>query len=130
MLLYPWHTKYKGGHVYSFCVFRNDVCVIFFVKDFSRTTAPRILKFCTNIGYDLLYRVRENQSSSCLSSLNLFIFSFSPIKFFVKDFAGTTAPRILKLCTNIGYDLTYCVRENQHPYAYHSLYSSIFLFLQ
>ena len=37
----------------------------------------------------------------------------------VKDFSGTTVPRILKFGTNIGYDLSYCVRENQHPHAYH-----------
>ena len=41
--------------------------------------------------------------------------------FFVKDFSGTTAPRILKFCTNFGYDLLYCVRGNQRPHAYHSL---------
>ena len=47
----------------------------------------------------------------------------------VKYFSGTTAPRILKFGTNIGYDLLYCIRDNQHPYAYHSLNLSIFLFL-
>ena len=31
----------------------------------------------------------------------------------VKNFSGTTAPRILKFGTNVGYDL-YCVKENQH----------------
>ena len=66
-LVIPWHTKYLG--VYSFRLFRNNVCVyvclsvckLFFVKDFTVTTAPRILKFGTNIGYDLLYCVRQNQ---------------------------------------------------------------------
>ena len=48
----------------------------------------------------------------------------------VKDFSGTTAPRILKFGTNIGYDLLHCVRENQPPDAYHFLYLSIFLSLQ
>ena len=38
-------------------------------------------------------------------------------------------PRILKLCVNVGYDLLYCVKENQHAAAYHSLYLSIFLCL-
>ena len=41
--------------------------------------------------------------------------------FFFKDFAGTTAPRILKFGTNIGYDFLYHVSENQQPHAYHSL---------
>ena len=48
----------------------------------------------------------------------------------VKDFSGTTAPRILKFGINIGYDLLYCVKENQHAAAYHSFYLSIFLSLQ
>ena len=48
----------------------------------------------------------------------------------VKDFSGTTAPRILKFGTNVGYDLLYCVKENQHAAAYRSLYLSIFLSLQ
>ena len=48
----------------------------------------------------------------------------------VKDFSGTTAPRILKFGTNAGYDLLYSVKENQHAAAYHSLYLSIFLSLQ
>ena len=106
------------------------MCVLtfFFVKDFSGTTAPRILKFGTNIGYDLLYGVRENQHPHSYHSLYLSIFSFSPIKFFAKDFAWTTAPRILKFCTNIGYDFLYHVRENEHPYAYHSFICPFFFF--
>ena len=49
--------------------------------------------------------------------------------FFVKDFSGTTALRILKFGTNVGYELLYCVKENQPPPAYQSLYLSIFLSL-
>ena len=107
------------------------MCVnFFFIKDFSGTTAPRILRFGTNIGYNMLYCVIENQHPHMYHYLYLSIFSSSPIKFFVKDFSGTTAPRILKFCTNIRYDLLYRVRENEHPHAYHSLHLSIFLFLQ
>ena len=159
-------------------------------KDFSETTAPRILKFGRNVGYDLLHCVRENQppdpyhflyssiflslqtnfllqisrllwepkSSNFLYTLrvakpsilwdrkqrcwDLFLPSFS-IFFFpfshaivihreicVKDFSGNTVPRILKFGTNLGLDLLYCVKENQHAAAYHSLYLSIFLSLQ
>ena len=29
-------------------------------------------------------------------------------------------PRILKFGTNVGYDMLYCVKENQHAAAYHS----------
>ena len=107
------------GHISSFSV-----------KDFSGTTAHRILKFSTNIGYDMLYCVRENRHPHACHSLYLSTFSFSPIKFFVKDFSGTTAPRILKFFTNIGYDFLYHVREDQNPHAYLSLYLSISLFLQ
>ena len=35
--------------------------------------------------------------------------------FFVKDFSGTTAPKILKFGTNVGHDLMFCVKENQSP---------------
>ena len=45
----------------------------------------------------------------------------------VKDFSGTTVPRILKLGTNVGYNLSYCVKENQHAAAYHYPHLSIFL---
>ena len=38
--------------------------------------------------------------------------------------------RILTLGTNVGYDLLYRVKENQHAAAYHSTYLSIFLSLQ
>ena len=43
-----------------------------------------------------------------------------------KDFSGTTAPRILKFGTNVGYDLLYYVKENQHAAAYHFLNSPFF----
>ena len=50
--------------------------------------------------------------------------------FFVKDFSGTTVPRILKFGTDIGYDKLYCVIKNQPHTAYQSFYSSIFLSFQ
>ena len=50
--------------------------------------------------------------------------------FFVKDFSGTTVPRILKFSTNIGYDKLYCVLKIQPHMAYQSLYLSIFLSFQ
>ena len=33
-------------------------------KDFSGTTVPRVLKFGPNVGYDLLYYVKENQPAA------------------------------------------------------------------
>ena len=38
-------------------------------------------------------------------------------------------PLILKFGINVGYDLLYCVKMNQHAAAYHSLYLSMFLSL-
>ena len=48
----------------------------------------------------------------------------------VKDFSGTTGPRILKFGTNIKNDRLYCVLKNQPYMAYQSLYLSIFLSFQ
>ena len=48
----------------------------------------------------------------------------------MSDFSKTTAPRIWKFGTNVGYDLLYRVKESQPAAAYHSLYLSIFLSLQ
>ena len=81
-----------------------------FVKDFSGTTLPRILKLGTNIRYERLYCVLKNQPHMAYQSLYLSIFlsfhSYSKVmnmEIFVKDFSGTTCPRILKLGTNIRY---------------------------
>ena len=86
----------------------RDICV----KGLSGTTAPRILKFGVNIGYNYLYCVRQNQHrlayhSLSICSLILFIyfyffiyyyyyyfFFFFFFFFFVKDFSGSIAPRI------------------------------------
>ena len=46
--------------------------------------------------------------------------------FSIKDFSRTTAPRILKFGTGIGYDLLYCLIEKLHLHADHFLYLSIF----
>ena len=163
-------------------VVHKKICV----KDLSGTTTPRILKFGTKVGYDLLHCVRENQPPDMYHFLYFSIFlslqsnfllqiswllrepessnfsytlrvteyivrkkikmlriifiiffhiSISPSsvvhkKICVKDFSGTTAPRILKFGTNVGYDLLHCVRESQPPDMYHFLYFSIFLSLQ
>ena len=158
-------------------VIHTEICV----KDFSGTTAPRILKYDTDVGYDL-YCAREDayhflylsiflslqsnfllqisrllwesESSNFLYALReakyivgqktkmlRFIFTFCSHfsishsnvihrEICVKDFSGTIGPRILKLGTNDGFDLLYCVKENQHAAACHFPYLSIFLSLQ
>ena len=73
-----------------------------------------------------LYEVYSGYIVFVFSSICVCVIFF----FFVKDFSETTAPRILKFGTNVGYDSLYCVRENQLPPAYHSLYLSFFLSLQ
>ena len=84
-----------------------------------------------------MYCRKENQDAEInfclLFPFLLFSISHSSVihrEICVKDFSGTTAPRILKFGTNVGYDLLHCVRENQPPDAYHFLYLSIFLSLQ
>ena len=61
------------------------VCVRYFgVKKFSGTTELRILKFGTNVGYNLLYCVRENQPPPLIIPF-ICPFFFSPIKISVTD---------------------------------------------
>ena len=88
----------------------------------------KVFKFCIHLESGQVYCGKENQDA-------IFAFSISHSNVIhreicVKDFSGTTAPRILKFGTNVGYDLLDCVRENQPPDAYHFLYLSIFLSLQ
>ena len=45
-----------------------------FVKDFSRTTSPRVLKFCIDIRYDRLYCVLKKQPHMAYQSFYLSIF--------------------------------------------------------
>ena len=45
-------------------------------------------------------------------------------KICVKDFSGTTPSRILKCGTNVGYDLSHCVKENMPFPAFFPPFSS------
>ena len=102
----------------------REICVI----DLSGTTAPRILLFNTNIGYDYLFCERVNQHPHAYHSLSFVYFSFSIIIVFANDFLGTTASKISKFCINIGYNLLSCVGENQHLHVYNSLFLCPFFF--
>ena len=97
----------------------------------------KVFKFCIHFKSGQVYCGTENQDAEIyfyhLFPFFLFPFSHANVKhreICVKDFSGTTVPRILKFGTNLGLDLLYCVKENQHAAAYHSLYLSIFLSLQ
>ena len=70
-------------------VIHREICV----KDFSGTTAPRILKFGTNVGYYLLHCVRENQPPDAYHFL---YFSICPVKFSVTDFSASMKARVFK----------------------------------
>ena len=97
-------------------VIHREICV----KDFSGTTAPRILKFGTNVGYDLLRCVRENQSPD--ASFLLFVhLSFSSIQFSVTDFSASMRVRVIKFLKHLKSGQMYCGTENQDAeiYFYH-----------
>ena len=62
-----------------------------------------------------MYYCDENQGAEIYFCLLFSIFPFFYLsnvvnmEIFVKDFSGTTLPRILKFGTNITYDKLYCV---------------------
>ena len=93
IIIPPVYEVYRGYIVFVFsvtmfvCVF---MCKLLFLTGFSGTTEPRILKFGTNVGYNLLYCVRENQSSPAYHSHYLsIIISSSQIKVSVTDFLAS-----------------------------------------
>ena len=94
------------------------------------------LQFYIHLEMGQVYCGKENQDSMIKFCLlfPFFIFSISHSNVIhreicVNDFSGTTVPRILKFGTNVGYDLLYCEKENQHSAAYHSPYLFIFQYL-
>ena len=87
----------------------REICV----KDFSGTTALRILKFGTRVGYDLLYCVKETQHAALIIRF-ICPFSFSPIKLFITEFSAPIIARVLKFCIHLERGQVYCRKENQH----------------
>ena len=68
-----------------------------FVKDFSGTARPRILKFGTNIRYDRLYCVLKNQPHIAYQSLYLSIFlSFQQFAHLISSASISAA--VFKFC--------------------------------
>ena len=83
-----------------------------------------------------MYYWKQNQGAEIYFCLLFLRFPFSifhskvmNMRIFVKDFSGTSWPRILKLNTKLGNEQLYCVIKNQPHIAYQSLYLSIFLSL-
>ena len=78
----------------------------------------KVFKFCIHLESCQVYCGKENQDAEINVCLLFPFFRLSDVihrEICVKDFSGTTAPRILKTGTNVGYDLLHCVRENQPP---------------
>ena len=88
-------------------VIHMEICV----KDFWGTTAPRILKFGTNIV--VLFK---RESACCYLSFSLDVivhFSFSSIKHFVIEFSAPITARVFKFCIHLERGQVYCGKESQ-----------------
>ena len=79
-----------------FNVIYREICV----NDFSGTTVPRILKFGTNVGYDLLYCVKENQPAAAYHCL-ICPFFFLSKQISVTNFLASMRARVFKFCIHI-----------------------------
>ena len=111
------------------------ICPFFFFSNrsfshrFLSSYESQSLNFCIHLQRVEVYCVKENHYAVIYFAFFTFLFFFPsliPVECIGKFcYSGTTAPRILKLGTNIAYHYLYRVRQNQH-YADHSLYSSIF----
>ena len=101
------------------------VCPFFFLSN--QIFCYRFLSFyeCqSHLESGQVYCGTENQDAEiyCYHHFPVFLFSISHSNVMhreicVKDFSGSTVPWILKFGTNVGYDLLYCVKENQHAAA-------------
>ena len=121
----------ESGQVYCGTENKTDIYFAFFLLFFishsnviHREICDKYFLGLLHVGFYNLVQVdygKENQVSVinfCLL-FPFFLFSISHSNVIhreicVKDFSGTTVPRILKFGTNVGYDLLYCVKENQH----------------
>ena len=103
------------------------ICPFFFLSNkifchrILRSFYSQSLQIRIHLDRGQVYCGKENQDyviKFCLL-FAFFLFSISHSNVIyrescVQDFSGTTVPRILKFGTNVGYDLLYCVKENQH----------------
>ena len=90
-------------------VIHREICV----KDFSGTTAPRILKFGTNVGYDFIVLCKRESACCCLSFPLFVHFSFFPVKLFVIEFSAPITARVFKFLLRLEGGQVYCGKENQ-----------------
>ena len=116
LFITPVYEVYRGYivFVFSITVFVCVLCKLLFIKDFSGTTEPRILKFRTNVGYNLLYCVKDIQPSDTYHFLyKICPFFFLPIKLFVTEFSAPITARVFKFCTHLERGQIHCGKENQ-----------------
>ena len=97
----------------------------FSVKDFSATTATRILRFGTSVGYDLLCN-RESACSYLSFPLFAYFFLFFPIKFFITDFSARMRVRVFKFCISLQRVELYVVKENHDAEIYFAFFFHFF----
>ena len=133
-------TVYQSiSHIWLISPF---ICPFFFLSN--KIFCYKFLSFYFRQGLKILYtwwgqpNVLLKTKLRCwdlfLPSFSIFPFSISHSKVMnmeisVKDFSGTTWPRILKFGTKLGNEQLYCVLKNQPHIAYQFLYLSFFLSL-
>ena len=84
-----------------------------FLRNYCKNSCPsiraKVFKFCIHLESGQVYCGKENQDAEINFCLLFSIFpSLTPMENCVKDFSGTTAPRILKFGKNI-VDITCCI---------------------
>ena len=115
----------------------REICV----KDFSRTTVCRILKFGTNILHDLLHCVRDNQhpllmlikrqsasSPHAYHSLYLSIFFFFSNRMFCHRCLSSYESQTLQILYTPTEGLCILCKENHDAEIYFAFFFPLFLF--
>ena len=139
-ILYPRHTKYEGEVYRGYLIFFFQCKIEFYFTEwtpkavFSRvavatsfgvhvwnkvrsytkksgTIKPRILKFGTNVGYDLLYCAKETQPPAYLF---LYLSIFLPLPLNFQSLISRLAPilTVFKFCIPLESGQVYCGKEN------------------
>ena len=102
-------NKHSGGYHVVLATLLFFLPIEFSVTYFSATMKTGVNKFCLHFESGQVYCEKENQYTEiyfCLlfpvSFLSIFHSSLIHMEISVKDFSGTTMPRILKFDTNFG----------------------------
>ena len=107
----------------AYDVYKGYICLSFSVT--AESVRPRILKFVTNIGYDLLYCVSENQSPHTYHFIYLFIFFFAEMKVIVTYFLASMKAKVFELCALLERVKIFCLKRTiAGIYSVFSIYNS------